>query len=447
MKLIKKIAGVFILLVFSHLPLLLHRGKAAWAYGTGSFIVVILLLLLVMMLLYIIRLGIGAGKKQRRLRILLHAKDMINRSFLLFFIQLLLYLSLYSVDRTDSWYIADLIWMLVFQYTYALTAAMIIFCISRRLRILRRILLWMVLFLPIIRIPFLLYLQSKAKEEYDHETIAIEVSSQRVESQICKTRYPLLMLHGVGFRDLKYINYWGRIPRVLTKNGATVYYGNQEAFAAIEQNSKDIQKRIEEICAIEQCDKVNIIAHSKGGLDARHAISKGQMGAHVASLTTISTPHRGCRFVDVLIKHAPEKLYRWLASVFDKIFLGMKDLHPDFYTVTHQFTTTWSAQFNEDVKDDPQVYYQSYMSLMHHAWSHLLLTIPYLFIRLVDAKNDGLVTEESAKWGDFQGTLTNRHYKGISHGNIIDLTREDYKGFDVLETYVQMVAELKRKGF
>lgn len=203
MKFIKKIAGVFILLVFSHLPLLLHRGKAAWAYGTGSFIVVILLLLLVMMLLYIIRLGIGAGKKQRRLRILLHAKDMINRSFLLFFIQLLLYLSLYSVDRTDSWYIADLIWMLVFQYTYALTAAMIIFCISRRLRILRRILLWMVLFLPIIRIPFLLYLQSKAKEEYDHETIAIEVSSQRVESQICKTRYPLLMLHGVGFRDLK----------------------------------------------------------------------------------------------------------------------------------------------------------------------------------------------------------------------------------------------------
>ena len=97
--------------------------------------------------------------------------------------------------------------------------------------------------------------------------------------------------------------------------------------------------------------------------------------------------------------------------------------------------------------DDPQVYYQSYMSLMHHAWSHILLSIPYLFIRMVDADNDGLVTEESARWGEFQGTFTNRYYKGISHGNIIDLTREDYKGFDVLETYVSIVSELKKKGF
>ena len=30
-----------------------------------------------------------------------------------------------------------------------------------------------------------------------------------------RTKYPILMLHGVGFRDLKWPLYWGRIPAAL----------------------------------------------------------------------------------------------------------------------------------------------------------------------------------------------------------------------------------------
>lgn len=450
MRYIKNCMGVLLLLMLSHLPLLTHQLNTRWllkGYSDIGFIMISAGILILIFIINILRLIQSLGRKHRRLRGLQYGKAVIKRSFWLLLLQILLYLLILPEYNNDSWYYADLLWMLLFQYVYALMGALVIFCLSNRLRILRRVMLWILLFIPVLRIPVLIYLMHKAKEEYDHETVAINVASQRAESQICKTKYPLLLLHGVGFRDLKYVNYWGRIPRILAKNGAVIYYGNQEAFATIENNSADIQKRIKEICELEHCDKVNIIAHSKGGLDARHAISKGHMGAHVASLTTISTPHRGCHFVDVLVRIAPEKLYRWLASVFDAAFTRMKDVHPDFYTVTHQFTTQWSAGFNEEILDDPQVYYQSYMSLMHHAWSHILLSIPYLFIRMVDADNDGLVTEESARWGEFQGTFTNRYYKGISHGNIIDLTREDYKGFDVLETYVRIVSELKKKGF
>ena len=35
----------------------------------------------------------------------------------------------------------------------------------------------------------------------------------------CATRYPLVLIHGAGFRDLKWPVYWGRIPREL-KSGA-----------------------------------------------------------------------------------------------------------------------------------------------------------------------------------------------------------------------------------
>ena len=37
------------------------------------------------------------------------------------------------------------------------------------------------------------------------------------------TKYPILMLHGVGFRDLKWPLYWGRIPGVLSGMGYDIY--------------------------------------------------------------------------------------------------------------------------------------------------------------------------------------------------------------------------------
>ena len=57
------------------------------------------------------------------------------------------------------------------------------------------------------------------------------------------------------------------------------------------------------------------------------------------------------------------------------------------------------------------------------------------------------MTVDSAKWGHFKKTFASSGRRGISHGDMIDLKREDYKGFDVIEAYVQIVAELKEMGF
>lgn len=84
---------------------------------------------------------------------------------------------------------------------------------------------------------------------------------------------------------------------------------------------------------------------------------------------------------------------------------------------------------------------------MKHPWSHLLLSIPYCLIKPLEGDNDGLVSVTSAKWGEFKGVFSNSHTRGISHGDIIDLKREDYKGFDPVETYVKIVNDLKEKGF
>lgn len=45
----------------------------------------------------------------------------------------------------------------------------------------------------------------------------------------CRTRYPLLLVHGLGFHDHARLNYWGRIPEKLREHGAEVFYGGRTA--------------------------------------------------------------------------------------------------------------------------------------------------------------------------------------------------------------------------
>jgi triacylglycerol lipase len=321
-----------------------------------------------------------------------------------------------------------------------------ILCTSRRLSIIKRLLVGFWSLIPIVNIFILLYACHISKIEYDHECYKVINNEARVDSEVCKTKYPLVLVHGVGFRDLKYINYWGRIPKELIRNGATVYYGNQEAWGTVEYNAKDIKDKILNIVKETGCERVNIIAHSKGGLDARYMISKLEMGNYVASLTMMSSPHRGCKFVDIACK-LPDKIYKAIGRFFDKRYKSLGDKNPDFYTASRQFSTYHSKKFNEDVKDVEQVYYQSYASVVRNMFSDYIVTIPYILVMLTEGENDGLVSIDSAKWGEFKGVFKNKRRRGISHGDMIDLRRDDYREFDVIEKYVEIVSELKNKGY
>lgn len=72
-------------------------------------------------------------------------------------------------------------------------------------------------------------------------------------------------------------------------------------------SAKELAERIHQIINETGCQKVNVIAHSKGGLDMRAAIAFTDVVSYVASLTTINTPHRGCQFADYLLTQIPEK--------------------------------------------------------------------------------------------------------------------------------------------
>lgn len=265
-------------------------------------------------------------------------------------------------------------------------------------------------------------------------------------------KYPLLLVHGMGFRDGKRINYWGRIPEELSRLGANIYYGYQDSNAEIAVNAKVIGERIDSILQETGAQKVNIIAHSKGGLDVRYAIATLGYAPKVASLTTIATPHHGAKTMDMFFRW-PKIIMRMVCFMTDVWFRLLGDKNPKTYVVLESFTTKASEKFNEENPDCPDVYYRSYAFAMKNPWSDLILTIPYTVVRHIEGENDGLVTPDSAVWGDFQGVFYSSSNRGISHRDEVDFKRRPFSRksgagvSDIVDIYKTIVCDLSERGF
>ena len=290
-------------------------------------------------------------------------------------------------------------------------------------------------------------LYKTARREYVFEADKLELESSRAESEICKTKYPILMVHGIFFRDWQLLNYWGRVPTTLIRNGAQVYYGDQQSAMSVADSAQELKKAILRVIQETGAEKVNIIAHSKGGLDSRYAISCLGMDKYVATLTTINTPHKGCDMVDYLLDKLPDSVASFIAARYNRIFRKLGDTAPDFMAGVRDLSAKKAASYDELMPDSPEVSYRSVMSVMSRAGSAgPPLNIGYMLIKKLNGRSDGLVWEESAIHGRHT-FVTAPKKRGISHGDMIDLFRENIEGFDVREFYAGIVSGLKKEGW
>jgi triacylglycerol lipase len=125
--------------------------------------------------------------------------------------------------------------------------------------------------------------------------------------------------------------------------------------------------------------------------------------------------------------------------------LGDKD--PDFISGINDLTTAQCALFNREVIDKEGVFYASVASKMNSFFSaDFPLNVGYAILRRTDGENDGFVSVESSKWGKYLGCFETKGRRGVSHGDMIDLTRKNIKGFDASERYVDIVKGLKAQG-
>ncbi|MBQ9859975.1 MAG: triacylglycerol lipase [Clostridia bacterium] len=273
------------------------------------------------------------------------------------------------------------------------------------------------------------------------------VNAARKTARVCDTKYPILLVHGVFFRDTKYFNYWGRIPAELERNGARVFYGNHPSAASVADCGAQLAARIKEIVAQEGCEKVHIIAHSKGGLDCRYALAHLGAAPYVASLTTINTPHRGCLFADYLLEKVPIDIKNKVADTYNKTLRKLGEQDADFLAAVGDLTAAVCIPFDLDTPCPEGVLCRSVGSILPKAsGGQFPLNFSYHLVKYFDGANDGLVSEDAFAWGEQYTLLTPKGERGISHGDMIDLNRQNLPDFDVREFYVELVSDLKNRG-
>jgi triacylglycerol lipase len=259
-------------------------------------------------------------------------------------------------------------------------------------------------------------------------------------------KYPILLVHGAGFRDKAFgINYWGRIPEEFERRGIKVYYGGTDAWGSVESNARLLMRKIENIIRETGLDRINIIAHSRGGLEARYLISSLHADGLVASLTTISTPHRGVKAMNIIFR-IPRFLYRAASFFVNLWFRIIGDKNPDYYSSSGQLSERECCKFNKINEDKPSVYYQSYAAKMKYFFSDIVYILLNPIIKITDGDNDGLCPVYSAAWGNFKGVITTDGRFGISHSGVVDSYRTKYKGMDIPGFYISIAEDLAQRG-
>lgn len=273
------------------------------------------------------------------------------------------------------------------------------------------------------------------------------ISTCRKDKDYCASKYPVLLVHGVAFRDETLsLKYWGSIPSSLEKKGAAVFTGNQQAYGTIKANAEHLKARVNEILKITGSEKVNIIAHSRGGLESRYMISLPGMSDKVASLTTLATPHRGSSMADYIIRHFADK--KMIAVIIDFYAKIIGDTNPESLKSAIELTTYKMNQFNKTVKDSDKVYYQSYACAIDENFSNPFWKKMYSITAAKEGPNDGLVSVTSAQWGNFRGVVSCDGKPLVTHADIVGMhfLSKEYC-FDADDFFRTIVHELKMSGY
>ena len=231
-------------------------------------------------------------------------------------------------------------------------------------------------------------------------------------------RHPVVLLHGLfGFDELALgparVAYFRGLTGTLDRLGADVHRLRVARTGRISLRARQLARRIEELDA----KRVNLIAHSMGGLDARYAIAKLGMSERVASLVTIGTPHRGTPLADLGARA-----------------LGLIGIEQGAF---RDLTTTRMAAFNRKVRDVRGVWYGSVVAHASGLALHPLLWPGQRYLAASDGPNDGVVPLASQAWGEVVLELEADHWAQIGWS----------LHFDAATFFEELLRELRGRGF
>lgn len=256
-----------------------------------------------------------------------------------------------------------------------------------------------------------------------------------------QTKYPILLVHGIALKEGRFFKAFGKIGEHLQSQGYCVYVGKHDGFGTIANNAGQLKAQIEEILKTEKTEKVNLIAHSKGGLDCKYLIEELHMEDRVASLTTLCTPHKGSPMASKIMK-LPKFLLKFAAFWINVWYRIFGDKHPDAYRVCQELQ---QHDAGESFALSEKVYCQSFSTTMQKAKDDFIMGIPLLFSRRFEkVETDGLVPVESAVFANYRGSCLP---ESVSHSQIVDFMVSKKKRGKIYAFYSAVCRELAAMRF
>ncbi|NRA44460.1 MAG: alpha/beta fold hydrolase [Oligoflexales bacterium] len=266
------------------------------------------------------------------------------------------------------------------------------------------------------------------------------------------SNYPIILHHGVfGFKKILILEYFYKVPDTLRNLGYEVFVTKVDPIGSIAERARQLGAQIDEIRRITGKDKVNIIAHSMGGLDSRFLISELGYQDKIASVSMISTPNRGSYIADIVVSafDAHKKVREAVLSLIGAP--QKKGILAKAIEAVSNNSVKFLTNFNKRISNHSAVYYQSWAGVTSARSDKgaskgdrvgPLFYIPYWILKHRTGNNDGLVTVDSARWGHYRGMIPADHLDQV--GFWWGATSPKYRH---LLFFQKIASELARKGF
>jgi pimeloyl-ACP methyl ester carboxylesterase len=283
---------------------------------------------------------------------------------------------------------------------------------------------------------------------------------------------PIVLAHGyLGFGALGPLNYFNNVASILRSAGATQVFAPDVApKGTLQARSAQLAQQIN---AQFNNQKVHVIAHSMGGLDARFLIARG--ATNIASLTALGTPFRGTLAADVVVDPArllqvnsaqllatigryqiavaatwPFEVEATTHFAIGQLNAAVGDLdHRDYSGLATYFSSLFSLDdgalselttekclqnFPTDQSDLRGVPTFSYAGSMAPAQVTPVITVPAILLSSTGQQNDGVVPLASAMLRNHMATLPVDHFGlvGWTPTDVSDCYRQIYATINAL---------------
>lgn len=260
---------------------------------------------------------------------------------------------------------------------------------------------------------------------------------------VIRTQYPVVLMHGFGLlAGLRRGGHLHDEAMNLRRHGVLAYAPNVASYNTVEVRAAMWKERLQTVLRETGVERLSLIAHSMGGLDARYLISVLEMHDRIATLVTVATPHHGTTLADMLLSQ-PERLRTWIVELAN--WMGTNALEgatADMLTALNQLTPAYICEtFNPAVPDHPSVTYHSYAAaagkgtdIPVNPW--LMVGNAWVYQR--EGPNDGMVSVESATWGTFLGTIDADHAQEVG---IQGLSTHSFDSNAFYRSIVERIAE------